>query len=71
MNTAIAIYVSILQAAIASSDPAVCRDRLELAVQAAPTFVSPYWSSKKASQEAQAVVKANARCDGTIMFVSK
>jgi hypothetical protein len=70
MNTAIAIYTLILSGALAGNDPAICRDRIQLAVQHAPQAVGSFWTVAHAEREARAIVAQKCTAEG-FYFVSK
>jgi hypothetical protein len=60
--TSIAIYVLVLSGALADNKPGLCRDRINLAIQSAPAFVSERMTRKQAFEAAKRI--ANEQCNG-------
>ncbi len=71
MNTAVAIYTLILSGALAGNDPAICRDRIQLAIQEAPRTVGSFWTMAHAEKEARSIVAQKCTKEGFYFVSSK
>jgi hypothetical protein len=65
--SSLAVYVLILSGALAEDRPGLCRDRVSLAIEAAPTFIDARVSRAKAEVMARAIVAED--CSSGLMFV--